>query len=507
MDYAGMIVEVNTQTERLFGYARQALHGQSVTVLLPERLRARYAVSAIDHEPASPFFLAETAETLYGLRYDGSEFPMQMQCRPCALAQNSTLLGVMRALPEPRALHVQSMGEERLCPCTFSTTSKALAERLLLATQAGRMGIWDWERQSGIVRWDDLMYRLHGLRCGACTITYDTWLQRVHPADRWQVMADFQAIRAGCDHLDTEVRVLWPDGSTHVLKMFAQVQRDNDGRPQRLVGISYDITEARQREQEMQRLNTELEQRVQERTVQLAATNRELEAFCYSVSHDLRAPLRAIDGFSQALLEDYGEQLDDEAQRYLMRVRAGSQRMGLLIDDLLNLAHLTRHEMHRTRVHLSRLATSIAAEWRATQPQRQVIWDIMPDMYAEADANLLRVVLENLLGNAWKYTSKHTQAHISFGMTVHRDQPAYFVRDDGAGFNMAYADKLFGAFQRLHRPDEFAGTGIGLAIVERIIHRHGGQVWAEGAVEQGATFYFTLAASSLEYTGVEAGYA
>jgi signal transduction histidine kinase len=226
---------------------------------------------------------------------------------------------------------------------------------------------------------------------------------------------------------------------------------------------------------------------------QLAVANRELEAFSYSVSHDLRAPLRSIDGFSQALLEDYGPHLDAAGQDMLRRVRAGSQRMAQLIDDLLDLSRVTRSELRRELVDLTALARDVAADLRLAQPDRQVEFVVAAGLLAHGDSHLLRLLLENLLGNAWKFTGKHPRARVEFGMIGDGEQRRYFVRDDGAGFDMAYVNKLFGTFQRLHPASEFAGTGIGLATVQRIVHRHGGRVWAEGAVEQGATFYFTLA--------------
>ena len=225
---------------------------------------------------------------------------------------------------------------------------------------------------------------------------------------------------------------------------------------------------------------------------ELTAVNRELEAFSYSVSHDLRAPLRGIDGFSQALLEDYAEKLGAKGKNYLQRVRAASQRMAQLIDDLLQLSRLARSEMRREDVDLSGMARAIAADLQKTQPDRQVDVRIAQGVVAEGDPRLLRVVLDNLLSNAWKFTSKNPRATIEFGVIENDGRPAYFVRDDGAGFDMAYGDKLFGPFQRLHAPTEFPGTGIGLATVQRIVHRHGGRVWATGAVGQGATFSFTL---------------
>ncbi|OUL33298.1 histidine kinase [Nostoc sp. T09] len=258
-----------------------------------------------------------------------------------------------------------------------------------------------------------------------------------------------------------------------------------------LADVQAEVIERQQAEQALHSLN----QGMQRAMIELQAVNRELEAFSYSVSHDLRAPLRSIDGFSQALLEDYQEQLDETGQNYLRRIRLATQRMGQLIDDLLNLSRLMRSEMQLEPVDLSLLAKVIYAELQESQPERQVDCVIEPGLIAQGDSRLLQMMLTNLLDNAWKFTSKHTQAKIEFGtMSQESGIPIYFVRDDGAGFDMAYANKLFGPFQRLHRIDEFPGTGIGLAIVQRIVHRHGGRVWAEGVVEQGATFYFTLVA-------------
>lgn len=253
-----------------------------------------------------------------------------------------------------------------------------------------------------------------------------------------------------------------------------------------------EIARRRRAEGDVRRLNEVLEQRVAERTAQLKAINQELEAFAYSVSHDLRAPLRAMDGFSQALLEDYEAQLDAVGRDYLRRVRAASQRMAQLIDDLLKLSRLSRGELHCERVDLSALARDVVVELRQRQPERQVDVTIAPQLVVYGDARLLQIVLENLLGNAWKFTGKMAAARIELGVMEHEGQLTYFIRDNGAGFEMTYVDKLFGAFQRLHQNAEFEGTGIGLATVQRIIHRHGGHIWAESVVGQGATFYFTL---------------
>jgi PAS domain S-box-containing protein len=247
-------------------------------------------------------------------------------------------------------------------------------------------------------------------------------------------------------------------------------------------------------EVEIKRLNEDLEERVAERTTQLKAANRELEAFAYSVSHDLRAPLRTIDGFSQALLEDCRERLDDTGKDHLRRVREASQRMGTLIDDILSLSRISREELIRVPVDLSRLGRGVVEGLRRREPERNVNFVIDDGLETSGDPRLLNVVLENLLENAWKFTGRLPLARIEFSSEERDGRQVFLVRDNGAGFDMAYAGKLFTPFQRLHSQDKFPGSGIGLSLVQRIIHRHGGMVWAEGEEERGATFYFTIAA-------------
>ncbi len=236
----------------------------------------------------------------------------------------------------------------------------------------------------------------------------------------------------------------------------------------------------------------ELEAKVSERTADLEAVNRELESFAYSISHDLRAPLRSMDGFSLALLEDYPDCLDDTGQDYLRRIRGAAQRMGVLIDDLLRLSRLSTVEMQDVRVDLGAFARSVAEELFASEPERRVTVDVAPDLLVHGDPTLLRSVMQNLLANAWKFTGGQPHGHIEVGEVEQGGERVFFVRDDGAGFDMAYADKLFGVFQRLHDTAEFPGTGVGLATVQRAIRRHGGRVWGESAVDEGACFYFTL---------------
>jgi PAS domain S-box-containing protein len=292
------------------------------------------------------------------------------------------------------------------------------------------------------------------------------------------------------EHFETER--LRKDGGLIAVSVTVTPIKDTHGKLIAFSKVARDITERKRAAGVIRQLNTDLEQRVVERTAQLQAANRELEAFCYSVSHDLRAPLRSLDGFSQALLEDCSDKLDAQGQDYLRRVRASSQRMALLIDDLLNLSRVSRGEMSRELVDVSKMAHEVADELRAAAPQRDVAFVVAEGLHAETDPRLLRIVLTNLFGNAWKFTARQPHARIEFGCSGVNGSKEYFTRDNGAGFDQAYAGKLFGAFQRLHAANDFPGTGIGLATVQRIVQRQGGRVWADGKIDQGATFHFTL---------------
>jgi light-regulated signal transduction histidine kinase (bacteriophytochrome) len=313
------------------------------------------------------------------------------------------------------------------------------------------------------------------------------------------------------------------DGSIFWIRSDGRFTKTQDGKPC-FQGFIIDITDRKRSEEEIHRLNTELEQRVMDRTAQLEAVNKELEAFSYSVSHDLRAPLRSIDGFSQALLEEYGNKLDDTGKTYLERVRKATQKMGFLIDDLLKLSRVSRTEFNSEAVDLSGMVRAIVEAHQKNNPERVLDVTVQEGVMVQGDPYMMKIVLENLMDNAWKFTGKEAHSRIEFGTTVRDDvlvksrlspplaggdkgeggirksdgeKTIYYVRDNGAGFDMAYVNKLFGAFQRLHTTDQFPGTGIGLSTVQRIIHRHGGRVWAEGEIGKGATFYFTLPSQAI----------
>ena len=268
--------------------------------------------------------------------------------------------------------------------------------------------------------------------------------------------------------------------------------KDVNGETIGFIGLVRDITERRKTSHELEHHRNHLEAMVSERTAALEAANQELESFSYSVSHDLIAPLRAIDGFSHALQEDYAELIDETGQDYLERVRSGAQRMGILITDLLSLSKVSQSKLTRETIDLSAMAKTIINKLQESEPQRKVIVHIMPGLQGCADKRLLDIALTNLLSNAWKYTSRASSAQVEFGVTANNGKTVYHVRDNGAGFDMKYADKLFTAFQRLHSAEKYEGTGIGLATVARILRRHGGQIWAEAEVDKGAVFYFTL---------------
>ncbi len=364
-------------------------------------------------------------------------------------------------------------------------------ERLNLALSSASVGTWTWNIVEDTIIWDDHIHRLFGLEPGTFGGAYEDAMRMLHPDDRDRVAREVaNAVELDAPY-DTEHRVVWPDGGVHVLGARGKVYRDEDGHALRMTGVCWDITERKRADEQLR-----------ERTLELQAANEALGSFTYSVSHDLRAPLRAIDGYARILLEDHTAHLDAEGQRVLGVICDNARSMGRLIDDLLAFSRLGRKELEKTPLDLAALAQSVVEELRRLEPDRCVGVTAGPLVPALADGNMMRQVLVNLLGNAWKFTRNRSEATIEIGCTREAGETIYFVKDNGAGFEMEYAGKLFGVFQRLHRAEEFEGTGVGLAIVQRIVQRHGGRVWAEGAVDRGASFYFTLPAEG----GTQHGY-
>lgn len=369
---------------------------------------------------------------------------------------------------------------------------RASEERLRLATDAAEIGLWFVDLRTGELSWNSHFRRILGQPPDGPNISMEESFALVHPEDRERVSeAVVRCLEAG-EELNIEYRIVRPDREERWLAVRGRSSGDASGRT-RMLGTAIDVTERKHAEGRLREMNQGLEEMVAERTIELEAANRELEAFCYSVSHDLRAPLRSIDGFSFALLEDYGERIGSEGHDYLMRVRTASKRMDELISSLLTLSRITRAELKRERVDLSELAESVFRELRATEPDREVDTVVQPGLIAHADPRLARIALDNLLRNAWKFTGPVEKPRIEFGADGTSEHgPAFFVQDNGVGFDPEYSKKLFQPFERLHSPSEFPGSGIGLATVQRIVRKHGGNVWATGAVGQGARFLFTL---------------
>ena len=491
-------------------------HASAHTILCVDTIRDRRTEAAVDPSPAALSPIArqviEHGPQLV-LRPAGAPFPSDTlpfgdTTRASAslmfvpVRQNANVIGVLsiqsystNAYSEEDLRNLQSLADHCAGALERLRAEAALQEaneRLRMALAASRMATWTTELTGRrLFIGSPELEAIVGLKPGEFPETEQALFEFIHPEDRKPVRHAFSsAIDAKRDY-EVEFRFLPRNRPLGWMLGRGRAYYDAAGQPIRLAGVAIDITARKEAEQEISRLNAELECRVRERTAQLEATNRELESFTYSVSHDLRAPLRSIRGFSEVLLERYSGQLDPLGQEYLRRASESCQRMDRLIDDLLKLSRAGRSDLQWQTVSLTALATSIAAELRNAEPHRELELIIGPDLHAQGDEHLLRIALDNLLRNAWKFTGRCPRARIEFGLASGHE-PAFFVRDNGVGFDPAYAGKLFGVFQRLHSAADFPGTGVGLATVQRIIQRHGGRVWATGVVNVGATFYFTL---------------
>jgi len=365
------------------------------------------------------------------------------------------------------------------------------AGRLERTAQTSKTGGWEYDLATGKLTWTDEVYRIYGGERTSEPVELERALAAFDPDSAPILRAALERLLADGEPCDLEVVLVRADRKRIWVRVVGQAVIEG-GRVVRVHGIIADITDRKLVEEKLRTLNAELEQRVAARTADLERANKELESFAYSVSHDLRAPLRAVDGFSKALLDDYAQKIDEDGRHCLERVRAAAVRMGNLIDDILQLSRLSRQQFERVPLNLSALAREVIADLDDAEPDRRVKVEIEDALHAEADLGLVQSVLQNLLANAYKFTSKTTRPAVRFGAVEQNGVPVYFVADNGAGFDMAHADELFRPFHRLHRESEFPGDGIGLATAARAVHRHGGVIWAQGAVGRGATFNFSL---------------
>ena len=369
---------------------------------------------------------------------------------------------------------------------------QASRRQLEEAQRIAQLGHWTFDSGQQTMTWSDEIFRIFGQSPDRFQPSFASYWAQVHPDERARLQTLFDDAMANRCDLDDVHRIVRPDGAERYIRLICQTAPTEHGPTYH--GTLQDVTELRQAQLALQQLNSGLERRVKSRTKELLALNRELEAFTYSVSHDLRTPLRSIHGFATLLQESEADRLSAEGRDFLRRIQDSSRRMGELINDLLAMARHSRAEIRPEWVDLSAMAHSVVAELERVEPARQVVWDIEPGLQAQADPVLMRLVLQNLLGNAWKYTGHTPDARIRLFLAP--DQPSgqvcFCVSDNGAGFDPAYADQLFQPFKRLHNSQQFEGTGIGLATVARIVQRHGGAVRAEGQVGQGARFWFSL---------------
>ncbi|HZF52655.1 MAG TPA: PAS domain S-box protein [Polyangiaceae bacterium] len=457
---AGTITAINEQAEDLFGFAREELVGEPVSALIPERFHRDHPghIQGYFESPRRRAMGAGT--TLAARRKDGSEFPAEISLSPFDSPEGPIAITSIRDV----SARIAAEAAQRHLAAIVSSSDDAVISKTL-------NGI--------ILSWNPGATRIYGY---AADEVIGKSITLLAPPDRVdEIPRLLGRIREGqsLDHFHTVRRR--KDGKDIHVSLTLSPLRDQTGAIIGASNITRDISAEKRAEEELTKAKAAAD-----------SANRELEAFSYSVAHDLRAPLRAISGFSEILQREYKELLDAQGQNYLRRMAAAAERMGHLIDALLSLSRVTRTEPRRERVDLGKLAAGIVEGLRATQPDRTMEAVIREGLVVSGDSQLLRAALENLLGNAWKFTGKREAARIELGMKEQDGEPVYFVADNGAGFEMEYASKLFAPFQRLHSPSAFPGTGIGLATVQRIVHRHGGRIWAHGEAGKGATFFFTL---------------
>ncbi|MCC6801415.1 MAG: PAS domain S-box protein [Anaerolineae bacterium] len=471
IDSSQTIIRFNQSAEHIFGYSAEETLGQPLDMLLPPDVISRHAKYITDFATGSDITrgMGERHRALSARRKDGTIFPIEASISRLTENERVILTVFLRDVTERH----EAAAALRASEGRYQHTLDNMLEGCQIIS-------FDWRY---------VYVNESAARYGRTTredLLGSTVMEKYPGIEASEMYAMMKQCMDDRTTRLEEFEFQYPDGSVAWFEFSIQPV------PEGIFILSLDITERKEAERALQRLNEELEKRVNERTKQLQASNKELEAFTYSVSHDLRAPLRGIDGFSRALEEELADIVTPDGKRYIDRIRGASQRMGQLIDDLLDLSRLTRSEIRREQINLSEMAQQIAAELREQYPNQTVDFKVEDGLVTNGDARLMQVVMGNLLSNAWKYTSKQPQPQIEFGSADQNGRRTYFVRDNGVGFDMSYSDKLFGVFQRLHGANEFPGNGIGLATVQRIIHRHGGEIWADAAVNMGATFYFSL---------------
>lgn len=472
----GLIELANAQTEHYFGYDRDELLQQPIEILIPEYLRSSDSQRRAEFH-ANPHLRAmgEGLE-LFGQRKDGTAFPVEISLSPVHTPQGTIVTAIIRDITaRKQAEHLKLEAQERY---------RELVINLPVGIYRNTMAAPGYflETNPAMVN----MFAADTIEM----LSKHTVSDLFRDPENYRAFND-KLIQQGYVRAE-EIELVTLRGRVFWAAITAVMKTDVDGNLY-CDGVIENIAGRKEIQRQLHLMNDNLSQR----STALEAANHELEAFSYSVSHDLRTPLRAIDGFSRILQNDYLTHLDDRGRNYLDRIRLAAQHMGVLIDDLLKLSRVTRIELSREEIDLYDLASEIMTELIRIEPERVVHFTVTRGIMAYADKNLMRVVLDNLFSNAWKFTSKLAEANIELGKIEQNRQTLYFIRDNGAGFDMTYADKLFGVFQRMHETSEFPGTGIGLATVQRIIHKHGGRIWAESAINMGTTFYFTLAAESL----------